>query len=123
MKARFALLLVITIVCPAFDDDSEKPLTIGEWGHVRFGPSPACSKIETTERALVLGFYQDTEALIKYVMPRYASGECRPLSIGMEVQVEDTGVIHNALCVRVKGDTDCYWTKRVFIERGRREVK
>jgi hypothetical protein len=73
MKARFALLLVITIVCPAFDDDSEKPLTIGEWGHVRFGPSPACSKIETTERALVLGFYQDTEALIKYVMPRYAS--------------------------------------------------
>jgi hypothetical protein len=83
-----------------------------EKGHVKL-PSLACAKIETVERTIEL--LSDAEAFRKYLQPRYASGECRPLYVGVEVTVEDYSFIQQTVCVRERGEPDCLWTRSAFI--------
>jgi hypothetical protein len=64
---------------------------------------------------------RDTEAAVRLLKDRQASGDCHPFVPGQQVYVEKgegIGPMKDWICIRPVGDPSCYWT-HANVVRGR----
>jgi hypothetical protein len=47
---------------------------------------------------------------------KYGLRNCTVLSPSTEMRVSDTSVWHGSVCVRPKGEPDCFWTARSLVK-------
>lgn len=73
-----------------------------------------CRDLATMNRVAELILENDIEAAIKVAI-RAGTG-CRLFEEGEKVIVEEFSTPHSLVCIRVKGDPDCFWYPSNFLE-------
>ena len=77
--------------------------------------APACREQDYFDRLVSFAGARDQQAYEKYLTQGIRIGQCRWLNKGQKIFIESGGLL-SSKCVRIRGETDCWYTSQSFIE-------
>ena len=75
-----------------------------------------CKNREDKDKLTGFSVDGDTEAFKKFAMAHILVGDCVLMNEGDVAFLEDTAIFSGLVCIRPKGETDCFWSE---IERSK----
>jgi len=104
----FGLLVIRTGPALAMDDLARERFQVKH-------DTIACRKDDDLSKAISFIVQKDSEAMRKFLVPKFMAGECTSLPEGQKVFIEQGGILSHP-CVRVRGEVECYFVPNGFIE-------
>jgi hypothetical protein len=79
----------------------------------------ACKSRDDYHKIVELSLAHDHDAVVAFLAPRLRSRVCAVLRQAQDLTVTDRAILDGAVCVRPRGDPDCYWLPELALNIGR----